>query len=250
MKIAICEDVQADADKLTALVRQYCAENLLEADIDCFASARSLLASYLPGSCQILLLDILMDGPSGMDAARAIRQVDPEVAIILVTASRDFAVESYLVDAAFYLVKPVDRDGLAQAMERCRSVLRQHAATISVLHNRKPVELRLRDILYLESKRNNCILYTRQGEISTRALLSAVEPSLGGLPFLRCHTSFIINLLWAEDMVERDFLLKNGAKIPISKAYLPAVQREFNRYLMDYARGNRKDLPSLTGSNI
>ena len=236
MNIAVCEDLQKDADELCTLIRQYCLENQLTAGISFFSSGEALLEKYEPEKYQILFLDILMDGTDGMETARKIRQIDNGVTIIFVTVSKEFAVESYMVDAAFYIVKPLDYGSLCLAMERCRNLLQQYAKSISVAESRHMVTVRLRDILYLESQRNDCVLYTCNGEIRTRAKLSELEVELGGWPFLRCHRSFIVNLNWLENMLDKDFVLRSGAKIPISRAYGTEAQREFRQYLISTAQ--------------
>lgn len=240
MHIAVCEDLQQDADELCALLRQYCLEKQLDAQITCYPNGDALLEGYCPGKHHILFLDVMMEGTNGVETSQKIRALDDEVAIIFVTVSREFAVDSYLVDAAFYLVKPVEWTGLSQAMERCRHLLQQYARSISVAESRHMVTVRLRDLLYLESQRNDCVLYTCDGELRTRAKLSELEKELGGWPFLRCHRSFIVNLHWLEDMLDKDFLLRNGTRIPISRAYRLSSQTEFHHYLIEEARRGSK----------
>lgn len=54
----------------------------------------------------IVLLDILMPGMTGMKAAHEIRGVDTEVKIVFLTSSPEFAVESYAVKSYDYILKP------------------------------------------------------------------------------------------------------------------------------------------------
>lgn len=230
MRIAICEDTPGDSERLKTLLEQYCTANQLDAEIDCYDSCEALLSLYRSGEYQILFLDILM-------TAAQIRHRDDEVAIIFVSVSREFAVDSYLVNAAYYLVKPVDARGLALAMERCRHVIQQHAASITVISNRRSVRLPLRDIMYLEAKRNDCIIYTSGGEVGTRLTLSSLDKELGGPPFLRCHRSFIVNLHWVQNIQERDFLMRNGSLVPISRTYSSFVQKQVVEYLKSGVRG-------------
>lgn len=236
MQIAICEDVQKDDLALSALLNQYAGAYQLDITLTHFPHSDALLANYAPGAYQIIFLDILMAGTNGMEAARRIRQQDGDVTIIFITTSQDFAVDSYQVDAAFYLLKPVDYAALSQALEKCRYLLRQYAKSITVAESRHMVDIRLRDILYLESQRNDCVLHTTHGEIRTRAKLSELEGALGGRPFLRCHRSFVVNLHCLEDMEEKDFLLRGGVRVPISRAYAAAAQQEFRQFLLMQAR--------------
>ena len=238
LRIALCEDLRRDADQLRALLGEYCMEHQLDMKIDCFNGGEALLGQFQPGEYQILFLDILMDGTNGMETAHKIRQSDGEVTIIFVTVSEEYAVESYAVDASYYLVKPLNYENLSMALARCQHVLQQHAKFILVSEGRQTVRVRLRDIMYIESKRNDCILYTKDGEIRTRAKLSELEADLGGRPFLRCHRSFVVNLHSLSDILDNHFYLSNGSSVPISRAYRGSAQEAFRKYLITGARGH------------
>ena len=53
-----------------------------------------------------------MPSMSGMDAAKEIRSFDSDAKIVFLTSSPEFAVESYLVKAKDYILKPVDENRL------------------------------------------------------------------------------------------------------------------------------------------
>ena len=56
----------------------------------------------------ILFMDIIMDDMNGMTCARMIRQQDKLVNIVFLTSSTDYVYEGYEVNAAAYLLKPLD----------------------------------------------------------------------------------------------------------------------------------------------
>lgn len=58
----------------------------------------------------ILFLDVIMPAENGITAAKEIRQYDNVVKIIFLTSSAEFAVESYVVGAYFYQLKPIWED--------------------------------------------------------------------------------------------------------------------------------------------
>ena len=65
----------------------------------------------------ILLLDVIMPGENGIDAAREIRRYDNNVKIIFLTSSAEFAVESYTVGAYFYQLKPIWEESFFRLMD-------------------------------------------------------------------------------------------------------------------------------------
>lgn len=130
LRIALCDD---EADKLretAALVQRYFqARPSVSGQVETFPGGGELLARMQESrGFDIYILDILMPGLSGIDAARKLRQLGDGGEIIYITNSNDFAADSYEVRAFSYLLKPVDEarlfkvlDGAVEKLERRRS---------------------------------------------------------------------------------------------------------------------------------
>lgn len=67
----------------------------------------------------------------------------------------------------------------------------------------------------------------------------ALEPlinKLGGFPFLRCHRSYIVNLIHISDMLDKDFVMEDGSRVPI-RAYQSASAKAFKEFVRAALRG-------------
>ena len=107
LKIAFCDDETAEIAQLEELLKEYAAARGQEFVHTSYQSSVELMADIEKGErFDIMLLDILMPGENGMTAAREVREHDTNVKIIFLTASPEFAVESYAVDAWYYQLKP------------------------------------------------------------------------------------------------------------------------------------------------
>ena len=232
MRIAICEDTKTDALHLRKLVERYLTENQLAAEFDFFENGEDFLLSFKPGKYQIVFMDIFMaqNGLNGMDTAKKLKAIDEDAAVIFTTTTTEYGIEGYNV-SVYYIVKPVDYGSLVNAMTKCRSVLDRHAVSIEIVVNRSPLKIRLRDIYYVEVQRHNCLFVTEMGRLASARTFDGLVNELGGLPFLQCHRSYIVNLHHADNMENRDFILKNGHKVPISKHILPEVRTAFRQFL-------------------
>ena len=104
-KIIVCDDVELERQLLKDILREYFEEIHEEILVEEYSSGEVLVADaeegYLEG--ELLFLDIYMDRLNGMETARKLRALSCNIPIIFLTASPDFAVESYEVQASGYL---------------------------------------------------------------------------------------------------------------------------------------------------
>lgn len=103
MYIAVCDDQIEELEKLTALLQAWQSDLHSDVRFQTFRSGGQLLDAARAERFTLYLLDVLMPGMTGMDAAREIRSFDAAADIIFLTTSPGFAYESYGVRAAEYL---------------------------------------------------------------------------------------------------------------------------------------------------
>ena len=232
MRIAICEDQYSDSAGLSAMLADYVRAKGLMAETDVFQSGEDLLRAFHPGKYQILFQDVYLSlhGANGMEVAEKIRETDNEMAIVFVTINEGLGSAAYDVDAAYYIVKPLDKDKLDRAMQKCQSKLERYAKTVTFMENRQMATIRLQDICYVEVILHNVILHTTKGPRKTSATFGELVKKLGGLPFVVCHRSYAVNLLHVTGMESKDFVMKDKARVPISKSFFADADKAFREY--------------------
>ena len=233
MNIAICDDRFEERAHLRTLLVEYLKAGGLEAAIDVFANGEALLDAFAPGKYQIVFQDIYLgqNGISGIKAAEMIRELDSEVSIIFTTVSVEHGPTSYEVKADYYIVKPVDKERLEKALDRCRAQFDRYAKTIEISVNWQVIKIRLRDIYYAEVVRNNVILHTSSGASIARMAFEELINKLDGSSLIRCHRSYVVNLIHVTDMRDSSFILKDGSRIMISRTYAQAASIAFKRFI-------------------
>ena len=235
MLVAVCEDSQKDALRITEMLERYCAEKQLDFQARVFDSAEALLDAFDPGAFQIVFMDVLLGGQTGVEAVRKIRARDEDCAVIFITVSEGHAVEGFALRATHYLVKPVGYDMFCQAMDRCKEQTQRFARYIEVMVNREPVRIPARDIRYAEVFKNLCVIHMVNNDVKTYTAIDTLEEKLGGAPFLRCHRSYIVNLRRVTDLREDVFCLEGGGEVRISKTLLPGAKKAYRDFCAELA---------------
>ena len=88
MKIAVIDDEKMELSYLSEAIRGYLSEaGYLENRVDTFQSAEEFFGVWEVQGYDLILMDIYMDGLSGIDAARRIRRLDADVRLVFCTIS-------------------------------------------------------------------------------------------------------------------------------------------------------------------
>jgi DNA-binding NtrC family response regulator len=107
--------------------------------VETAASGEQALPLLATGSFHVVITDLSMDGISGMQLLERARQVDPDLAVVMITAhgSETVAVQAMKLGAADYLPKPFDNDELRVVVRRVMDTVllrRDHRRLLEQVH--------------------------------------------------------------------------------------------------------------------
>lgn len=221
----------------------------LMAECDSAASARTALAAQ---EIDVIFLDIQMPAESGLVLAREVSRMREPPLIVFVTAYSEHAVDAFEVHALDYLLKPLSDARLAQTVERIGAMLgqRQREAYGAALRDYvdagvgKAVErlqrinvrsvgrieqIRVDDILWVESAGNYVELHLEGRTVLHRITLNRLEALLAPEDFLRVHRSAIVRrsqIARLETVGDGSYrlTLRSGAAVAVSERYLHALK--------------------------
>lgn len=144
LQIAIVEDLQPDAQRLQALVRQ----ELGAVECGIFPSGDAYLQQMPARKDDLVFLDICMEGTSGIETAQQLRRADPKVLIVFVTSSPEYVWDAFPVHPFDYLLKPYEEEKFRKLAAELRRVLCRTEPELEVRIARQTVQLPLRKVLY------------------------------------------------------------------------------------------------------
>ena len=159
MKIAICDD---DKNELFHILADYQIQKNTDFSYKPFESSMELATNAAEERYDIYLLDVVMPGLNGMELAKEIRSYDKAADIIFLTTSPEFAVESYTVKASNYLIKPIQKDRLFDALDDIMKTRIEDQASSLVLKSSVGVhKVRISEIIYVEALNRKVIYYLK-----------------------------------------------------------------------------------------
>lgn len=176
-------------------------------------AAEAALREHAPN---LLLLDVQMPGDSGLEL---LERLDAVPHVIFVTAYDEYAIRAFEVSALDYLVKPVEPERLADALETAQERVAATAAQAGADHDpagtprrltaedqvfvkdgRRCWFVQLAEVRLFEAAGNYTRLYFNGEEPLIHRSLSYLEERLDPDRFFRASRQHIVNLRWVDRM--------------------------------------------------
>ena len=171
------------------------------------SNGEEAIAVALAVEPDVVFLDIEMPGLTGLECAKRISAMNPNVAILFATAHDEFMSDAFEVYAYDYLIKPFKTERVLQTLARiASSISEDHVLPKRVTTDRLTIKnreglifIQQEDIIFIERTDRISTILTIRGEYQTSESLNDLEQRLNPQIFLRSHRSYLIN----KKMVQR-----------------------------------------------
>jgi DNA-binding LytR/AlgR family response regulator len=236
----IAEDEPLMRERLRTKLAEVWPELAIVAEAADGDEALALFDVHAPS---VAFLDIRMPGRSGLDVAAAIGS---DCHVVFTTAYDQYAIAAFDAGAADYLLKPVETERLAQAVERVKRKLDGKPADLSALlaelkgNVRAPVQrlnwikaavgkqiklIAVDDVHYFQSDTKYTRVVLKDSEALIRTPLKDLVSELDPDRFWQIHRSTVVNLAQVAGVLredaERQFVLLKSRpeKLAISRQF-------------------------------
>ena len=228
MKALLVDDERLARNELRRLLAAHSAITVAGEAVD-VADAREKIAALKP---DLIFLDVQMPGENGFALLEQLEPPLPQV--IFTTAYDEFAVKAFEFNALDYLLKPVDPNRLAAALEKLPARGGGDDAPGGRRERLTPDDkvfvregdhcwfVPVRNIRLLESEGNYTRIHFDDHKPQLFRSLTAMEERLDAKHFFRANRKQVINLAWVEG-IEPWFSggllvrLKGGLKVELSR---------------------------------
>lgn len=246
IKAIIIDDEPDGRTVLHALIKMYCPQIDI---IGQSASGEEGLSMIRELDPELVFLDIDMPGMNGFSLLKRLKEITFEV--IFVTAHHHYALKAIKHSALDYLLKPVDKTELIQAVEKFESIepgkinermsflLKHeqkdtHELTQIILNVREGyIFAEISDIIRCEADGNYTLVILKNGEKQVACkTLKEFENILSNSNFYRIHKSHLINLRHLKKYVKGDgggnVIMSDNSEIEVSRRNKDAFLKQFN----------------------
>lgn len=200
MNIAICDDNLLDRELIVDLLECYFFNKSISYSIDQYENGDNLIYEIEDGHpYDIIILDIFMGKLLGIEVAKNLRKLKFNGEIIFLTASSDFAVDSYDVNAGGYILKPISYNKLKKVIDK--------------------ITLKLGTNSYCVRQRSNFLLIP----------YNEIESELNDSRFLRSHQSYLVNMDYIIE-AGNQFQLSTGDVVLIRQRHVKEIRNQYLKY--------------------
>lgn len=207
MKIMIVDDEQLARDRLARMVAQLEGHEVVAEA----GNGTAALARAQETDPEVVLLDIRMPGMDGLETARHLSELDEPPAVIFCTAYEEHAVQAFDLQAVGYLLKPVRRENLEQALAKAQRVNKAQLAALAEgdgppqrthisARTRRGIELvPVDDVRYFQADQKYVTVRHGEGEVIIDESLKDLETEFGER-FLRIHRNCLVGTAFIESL--------------------------------------------------
>lgn len=235
---AILIDDEIDSlESLQAEIETYCPEVSV---IGAFQNPLEGIIAVKKHQPNVLFLDIEMPEMNGFEVLKRFDKINFDV--IFVTAYDQFAVKAFEFNAQDYLLKPVLKSKLEQAVAKVKShqSKKLNPSSLDALMNHITAQVgggiknialptsegfefvQMNEIMYMVAESNYCWVHLKSGKKYFLAkTLKQMELLIHGPQFFRSHQSYLVNLNFARKYVRGQggyLVLRDEMQIPVSRA--------------------------------
>lgn len=246
MKVLIIDDEQHCITTLSWSLQEYC-EN-----IEILGSAKNGMEGFVKINQlkpDLIFLDIEMPVLSGIDMLEKFERIDFK--IVFTTAYDKYAIKAIKLNACDYLLKPIDKDELINAVEKIQNSPGQLISNeriqnikhnLHVLPNLQKIAIPssegilffdLNTIVHLEASSNYTVIYfNNDTKLVSSRTLKEYEELLPEEIFFRCHHSHLINLKYIKKYIKGE-----GGYVDLGHGQMVEVSRRKKLEFLELLKG-------------
>jgi len=231
LNIAICDDNPIHLKNFKTKVDHILCEIGSAFDLSAYSSAEEMLSNIKEDSpLHLAILDIEMDGVSGISLAKKLNTIIPSCRIIFLTSYIDYAPEVYETDHCWFVVKNRSDEFLKPAINKALCSINSEeneVSSIMIRENGRRILVPVKDIIYIGKIGRKSYIHCSDRDYYDSRRPALLIPESISDHFLRCHQGYWVNLQMITELDHEELVLNGGIRVPISRTYRDSVRKTF-----------------------
>lgn len=226
LKIAVLEDEEDDYRILESALKNWSDGIGNRMELFWYQTGNEMIKSFKQADFDILFSDIELEEKergTGLTFCGRLRELGYSGEIIFLTAFREYVFRGYDVRALHYLLKPIKQETLSGCMNK---YLAMHVDDFYYFHKENDIiKIRYYDMILIRKEKHDVVIQMKNIAYAERVSLGEMEKRLPP-QFVRCHKSYIINIMYVDSIIGSLIYMTNGTQIVAGRKYLAEVRKE------------------------
>ena len=230
MNIALVDDQEKDRKHLERILQEYDSMHHIGLSYSHFISGEDLLRDYQPFRYTIVFLDIYMDGISGIETAKSIRQTDDYTGIVFLTTSEAFRPDAFSLFATSYIIKPCAKEQVFPVLDHIFRLRTDSKKIFTFSFDRQDFSLPYEDIVSLVTNGNYLSITDRNGRsYRTRMTFSKAAARLDDR-FLVLIKGVAVNMDRIAQIEDGHCRMQDGRRLPLNVKRQAQLREQWLNY--------------------
>ncbi|MCR5148500.1 MAG: LytTR family DNA-binding domain-containing protein [Eubacterium sp.] len=231
ISIAVCDDDLSCHHKMASFCDIFFKEKSVDYEFHSYYSGEEILEEH-EKNIDLLFLDIEMGEVDGIEAMKRIESMPNIHRIIFISSHLELIGDAFGYKPIGFIVKPIDQNIILKKLDDLYHRIKKDS--VIEFNDSESIRVyRKSDVVFIKADSNYVTVVTQNDEKILSCTLKKCEEQINGLPFLRVHKSYIVNLCYVKKISAGNVFLKSGITIPVGRSYSEMVKKEYQKYLIE-----------------
>ena len=175
----------------------------------------------------LFFADIMLGDENGISLAKLAAERYPDIQTVFVSGNTDMMPATFEAgDNVRFIRKPIDDFYIRYHIESAVKAKETKKDILTFNIGKKTISFDVSKLVYIESRRNSVYIFLTDETIKLTAKLSDFEPLMSN-KLIRCHQSFIVNIMFISSFGGNELKTATGVSIPISYSRLQETKEKY-----------------------
>ena len=238
MNIAIIDDIETETQIFKDAVKEYSALNRLGITINSFTSAEDFLADYKPLKYTFIVMDIYMDGMTGLEAAGKVKEQDKDAIRVFLSSSNDDFPAAFRLHAFDFLQKPTKKERIFELLNDILCHTTEVCENLEFICEKETIRLPYNRIAAVCANGHYSDITDDTAKIwNSHSSYSAILALLSeDKRFLEINRGIIVNMDTITSFEAGICILRNGIRLPMNVKRRRAIEQTWQNYILTVLR--------------